>query len=71
MRDLDRGEAFVVTRDGRPVGELRPIRDRHFVSTAKLQAALRGVGPIDPDRFREDVDAILDQDPTPRPWSEN
>jgi antitoxin (DNA-binding transcriptional repressor) of toxin-antitoxin stability system len=31
MRALDRGECFVVTRDGIPVGELVPMRRRHFV----------------------------------------
>lgn len=66
MRELDRGEDFIVTRNGKPVGELRPIRPRQFVPAGVLQAALRGVGPIDPEQFRADVDAILDQDPTPR-----
>jgi len=71
MRELDRGEEFVVTRNGVPVGELRPIRPRQFVPTRTLQAALRGVGPLDPDQFRADVDSILDQDPTPRAWPDD
>jgi prevent-host-death family protein len=71
MRELDRGEDFVVTRNGQPVGELRPIRPRQFVPTGILQEALRGTGHIDPERFRADVDAILDQDPTPRVWRED
>jgi antitoxin (DNA-binding transcriptional repressor) of toxin-antitoxin stability system len=70
MRELDRGEDFIVTSNGRPVGELRPIRPRQFVSTSALQTALRGVGYIDPKRFREDVDRHVDQDPTPRGWPE-
>jgi prevent-host-death family protein len=68
MRELDRGEEFIVTRNGVPVGELRPIRPRQFVPTRTLQASLRGVGPIDPKLFREDVDRYVDQDPTPRAW---
>jgi len=68
MRELDRGEEFVVTRNGVPVGELRPIRPRQFVPTRTLKALLRGVGPIDPKLFREDVDRYVDQDPTPRAW---
>jgi prevent-host-death family protein len=32
MRALDRGEMFVVTRNGVPVGELTPLRKRLFVS---------------------------------------
>lgn len=66
MRALDRGEEFIVTRNGKPVGELRPIRPRQFVPAAGLQSALRGADPIDLARFRADVDAVLDQDPTPR-----
>jgi len=66
MRELDRGEEFIVTRNGVPVGELRPLGSRHFVATAALQKALAGSGPIDYQRFREDVDQYVDQDPTPR-----
>src|SRR6266540_192181 len=32
MRALDRGETFVVTRNGVPVGELTPLRQRQFVA---------------------------------------
>ena len=71
MRALDRGEDFVVTRNGVPVGELRPIGRRQFVPTDVIQAALRGVGTIDPKQFREDIDAYVDQDPTPRVWRED
>jgi prevent-host-death family protein len=39
MRALDRGEDFVVTRNGVPVGELRPAR-RRFVSRDVFVAAL-------------------------------
>lgn len=66
MRALDRGESFVVTRNGTPVGELVPVRPRRFVSADAAVAAFRGTPRIDPARFRDDVDALLDQDPTPR-----
>lgn len=66
MRALDRGEAFVVTRNGVPVGELSPVRPRRFVDAAAAVAVFRGAPRIDPGRFRDDVDALLDQDPTPR-----
>jgi antitoxin (DNA-binding transcriptional repressor) of toxin-antitoxin stability system len=71
MRELDRGEEFVVTRNGVPVGELRPIGRPRFVRTSVLKAAFRGAEPEDPARFRADVDAILDQDPTPRAWRDD
>jgi len=65
MRALDRGEVFVVTRNGIPIGELRPVR-QHFVPRERLLEAFAGAPPIDPDRFRSEVDAFLDQDPEPR-----
>ena len=66
MRALDRGEVFVVTRNGVPVGELMPVRRRQLVATDQLVAALARAPRIDPGRFRADVDAFADQDPTPR-----
>lgn len=66
MRALDRGETFVVTRNGVPVGELIPFRARAFVGRDVALAAFRGAPAIDADRFRADVDAVLDHDPTPR-----
>jgi len=66
MRELDRGEDFIVTRNGVPVGELRPIGRRRFVSRETIAKAFAGAPYIDPEKFREDVDAILNQDPTPR-----
>ncbi|HEX3239149.1 MAG TPA: hypothetical protein VHR18_03310 [Solirubrobacterales bacterium] len=68
---MDRGEEFIVTNNGRPVGELRPIRPRQFVSAAALQAAFQGVGEIDAKQFFEDIDSIADQDPTPRFWDDS
>ena len=66
MRALDRGESFRVTRNGVPVGELRPVASRRYVSRDTVAAMFRSAPPIDPVRFREDVDAGIDQDPTPR-----
>jgi antitoxin (DNA-binding transcriptional repressor) of toxin-antitoxin stability system len=65
MRALDRGEVFVVTRNGIPVGELRPAR-RRFVSRDVLLAAFATAPLIDAERFRDELDAVLDQSPEPR-----
>ena len=70
MRALDRGEEFLVTRNGDPVAELRPIRPRQFVSTMRLRDALIGADPVDHRELRADVDSILDHDPSPRGWSD-
>jgi prevent-host-death family protein len=66
MRALDRGEDFIVTRNGVPVGELRPVRRRKFVTRDEFVALFEGAPHIDYERFRADVDAYVDQDPTPR-----
>lgn len=66
MRSLDRGESFIVTRNGVPVGELLPLRQRKFVSAESAVAAFAGAPRIDFARFRADVDSELDQDPEPR-----
>ena len=66
MRALDRGEMFVVTRNGVPVGELTPLRQRRFVSADAAVALFAGAPAIDGGRFRIDLDAVLDQRPRPR-----
>ena len=65
MRGLDRGETFIVTRNGVAVGELLPLRRRQYVAAEAAVATFAGAPAIDPDRFRTDVEAVLDQDPAP------
>ncbi len=65
MRALDRGESFVVTRNGVPVGELTPLRQRQFVPAAAVVALFAGAPAVDHTQFREDVDELLDQSPAP------
>lgn len=66
MRGLDHGESFVVTRNGVPVGELLPLRRRRFVPADAAVAAFGGAPRVEPARFREDVDALIDQSAEPR-----
>jgi len=66
MRGLDRGESFLVTRNGVPVGELTPVRSRQFVAAGIARAIFASAPAVDPSRFRSDIDAVLDQDITPR-----
>jgi antitoxin (DNA-binding transcriptional repressor) of toxin-antitoxin stability system len=65
MRALDRGETFVVTRNGVAVGELTPLRQRQFVGTEAAIALFAGAPAIDGRRFRDEVDSLLDQRPDP------
>ena len=66
MRALDRGTTFTVTRNGVPVGELSPVRQRRFVRAEAAVAAFGGAPTIAHRRFRRDVDALINQDATPR-----
>ena len=66
MRALDKGTSFIVTRNGVPVGELIPLRQRVFVPAEAVLAAFAGAARVAPVRFRRDVDALIDQDATPR-----
>ena len=66
MRGLDRGEAFVVTRHGVPVGELSPLRRHRFVNADTAVAMFKGAPSVDLDRLRHDLDNVASQDPAPR-----
>ena len=66
MRRLDRGETFIVTRNGIPVGELAPLRRHRFVSADAAVAVFRNAPHIDSGRFRADLDEVVSQDIEPR-----
>jgi antitoxin (DNA-binding transcriptional repressor) of toxin-antitoxin stability system len=61
--DVAAGESFVVTRNGVPVAELRPVRSvrRKFVPKAELLALAAASPHIDLERFRADLDGVIDQ----------
>ena len=66
MRALDSGESFVVTRNGVAVGELKPVQRHRFVTREAVNAAFARAALVDTERFRADLDRVLDQDPAPR-----
>jgi prevent-host-death family protein len=61
LREVEAGRTFVVTRNGTPVAELRPLRPRRFVPRAVLADAAGRAPRIDAGQFRADVDALIDQ----------
>jgi prevent-host-death family protein len=66
MRGLERGERYLITSNGLPVGELVPRSRRHFTPRVAVAAAFAGAAPVDLARLRADLDAVAGQDPTPR-----
>jgi prevent-host-death family protein len=63
MDAVEGGQAFTVTRDGREIGELIPIRRRRrFVPRGDFAANSRNAPVIDPEKFRADQEAAADHD---------
>jgi len=53
------GEEFTVTRAGRPVAQLRPLR-RPPLTAARLLARWSRLPAVDPAALRADLAAVLD-----------
>jgi prevent-host-death family protein len=69
MDAVERGESFIVTRDGREIGELIPMRERRrFVTRSEFAATSRTAPAIDLEQFRADQAAIIDS-PLADPYS--
>lgn len=66
MRRLDAGETFIVTRAGKPVGELSPLRRQRFVSADTVTALFHRAPAIEAARLRADLDAVADAGIDPR-----
>ena len=56
---VERGEIITITRNGRPVAELRPL-PRRARSLAELNARFAQLPPMDEAAFRRDLDALVD-----------
>lgn len=61
LREVEAGRTIIVSRNGTPVAELRPIRPRRFVPRATLAEAASRAPRVDADRFRADLDVVIDQ----------
>ena len=62
LREVEAGRTIVVTRNGTPVAELRPICwPRRFVPRATLAEAAVRAPRVDAGRFRADLEAAIDQ----------
>lgn len=56
------GEHLTVTRKGTPVAERKPVAARRFVHRAAIRAVATTTSRIHAERFRADVDALVDHD---------
>ncbi|MCK9897507.1 type II toxin-antitoxin system Phd/YefM family antitoxin [Frankia sp. AgB32] len=65
MDAVEHGQSFTVTRDGRHIGQLVPIRRRRrFIPRQEFAAMSRNAPDTDLDSFRADQDATVDPDAT-------
>jgi len=60
MDAVEHGEKFIVTRSGRPIGELIPLRPRRWVTREQFAETSKNAPAIDVDRFRADLDEAID-----------
>ncbi|MFT4214110.1 MAG: type II toxin-antitoxin system prevent-host-death family antitoxin [Microbacterium sp.] len=59
LDEVARGSTYVVTRDGTPIAELRPIA-RRGLCAVELIARRRMLPDLDPEALRRDIDTIVD-----------
>ena len=60
LREVQAGETMVVTRNGVPVAELRPVPTRRFVRRVAIAAAARRAPRVDAKRLRADLDVVVE-----------
>lgn len=60
LERVARGETVVVTKDGRPIAELRPL-PRPGVGPAELIRRRTHLPNVDAGKLRADIDAVIDQ----------
>ena len=56
---VEAGERVVVTRDGKPVAELRPL-SRSTLTAVELLRRRRNLAIVDPTALRRDLDEAVD-----------
>jgi prevent-host-death family protein len=61
LREVQAGQTIIVSRNGVPVAELRPVPPRRFVPRAIIADAAKRAPRIDIKRFRADLDAVIDE----------
>jgi len=60
LREVQAGQVIIITRNGAPVAELRPVPPRRYVPKAVIEASATRAPRIDARRWRKDLDAVVD-----------
>lgn len=60
LREVQAGHTLVVTRNGTPIAEIRPLPPRRFVPRAVIADAAARAPRVDYARLRADLDAVVD-----------
>lgn len=61
VRRLGDGESFVITQNGRQIGELNPRHRPRFVTSIAAAAMFASTPPIDAIKFRKDIDSVVEK----------
>lgn len=59
LKRVARGETVLITMDGEPIAELRPIR-RRALAAETIVERWRRLPPVDPAQLRADIDELFD-----------
>jgi prevent-host-death family protein len=60
LREVQAGRTLVVTRNGTPIAELRPVPPRRFVPRQVIAETARRAPRIDAEQFRRDLDRFVE-----------
>ncbi|MDR8411650.1 hypothetical protein MTP10_23300 [Nonomuraea sp. 3-1Str] len=61
-RGLREGKRYILTINGEPLAEVKPIKRRRFVPTAEAQAVFATAPAVDWDEVRADLDTVIDDE---------
>lgn len=61
LREVQAGQTVIISRNGVPIAELRPIPPRRYVPRAAIADAARRAPRVDAGQLRADLDAVIDQ----------
>ncbi|MEU7746178.1 hypothetical protein [Nonomuraea sp. NPDC049158] len=61
-RGLREGKRYILTINGEPLAEVKPIKRRRFVPTAEAQAVFATAPAVDWSEVRADLDTMIDDE---------